>query len=54
MGGPNSGLAPGMRGTFFFAVLAMHVFKWFLIAERYALEKMRGDVALLRQEAEAS
>src|SRR5438477_2877116 len=54
MGGPNSGLAPGMRGTFFFAVLAMHVFMWFLIAERYALEKMRGDVALLRQEAEAS
>jgi heme exporter protein C len=54
MGGPNSGLAPGMRGTFFFAVLAMHVFMWFLIAERYALEKMRGDVELMRQEAEAS
>jgi len=54
MGGPNSGLAPGMRGTFFFAVLAMHVLMWFLIAERYALEKMRNDVELLRQEAEAS
>jgi heme exporter protein C len=53
MGGPDSGLAPGMRGTFFFAVLAMHVFMWFLIAERYSLEKMRSDVEQLRQEAEA-
>jgi hypothetical protein len=43
-----------MRGTFFFAVLAMHVFMWFLIAERYALEKMRSEVELLRQETEAS
>jgi heme exporter protein C len=53
MGGPDSGLAPGMRATFFFAVLAMHVFMWFLIAERYSLEKMRSDVEQLRQEAEA-
>jgi heme exporter protein C len=53
MGGPDSGLAPGMRATFFFAVLAMHVFMWFLIAERYSLEKMRNDVEQLRQEAEA-
>jgi heme exporter protein C len=53
MGGPNSGLAPGMRGTFFFAVFAMHILMWFLIAERYSLEKMRGDVELLRQEADA-
>src|ERR1051326_1303099 len=54
MGGPNSGLAPGMGETFFFAVFAMHILMWFLIAERYALEKMRGEVELLRQEAEAS
>src|SRR6201997_2455497 len=47
MGGPNSGLAPGMRGTFFFAVFAMHILMWFLIAERYSLEKMRSDVELL-------
>src|SRR6201981_2817028 len=54
MGGPNSGLAPGMRGTFFFAVFAMHILMWFLISERYSLEKMRSDVELLRQEAEAT
>jgi heme exporter protein C len=54
MGGPNSGLAPGMRGTFFFAVFAMHVLMWFLIAERYSLDKMRSEVEVLRQEAEAS
>ena len=54
MGGPNSGLAPGMRPTFYFAVLAMHILMWFLISERYALEKMRGEVDVLRREAEAS
>src|SRR5213594_4528532 len=54
MGGPNSGLAPGMRPTFYFAVLAMHIFMWFLISERYALEKMRSEVEVLRWEAEAS
>jgi heme exporter protein C len=54
MGGPNSGLDSSMRPTFYFAVLAMHVFMWFLIAERYSLEKIRGEVEVLRQEAEAS
>src|SRR5204862_3388102 len=54
MGGPNSGLAQGMRPTFYFAVLAMHIFMWFLISERYALEKMRSEVEVLRREAEAS
>ncbi|PYU07349.1 MAG: cytochrome C assembly protein [Acidobacteria bacterium] len=54
MGGPNSGLAPGMRPTFYFAVLAMHLFMWFLISERYALEKLRGEVEVLRREAETS
>jgi hypothetical protein len=32
----------------------MHILMWFLIAERYSLEKMRSDVELLRQEAEAT
>ena len=54
MGGPNSGLAPGMRPTFYFAVLAMHIFMWFLISERYALEKMRSEVEVLHREAETS
>src|SRR5437667_2943397 len=54
MGGPNSGLAPGMRPTFYFAVLAMHLFMWFLISERYALEKLRGEVEVLRREEETS
>ena len=53
MGGPNSGLAVGMRPAFYFGVIAMHVFMWFLIAERYALEKTRNDIEVLRQEAEA-
>src|SRR5258708_3347378 len=52
MGGANSGLAPGMRPTFWLAVLAMHVLMVFLIAERYGLERMRGEVEMLRQEAE--
>src|ERR1700675_4770694 len=54
MGGPNSGLAAGMRPTFYFGVIAMHIFMWFLISERYSLEKTRSDIELLRQEAEAS
>jgi len=53
MGGANSGLDPAMRPAFWLAVLAMHVFMAFLIAERYGLEKMRGEVEALRQEAEA-
>ena len=53
MGGANSGLDPAMRPAFWLAVLAMHVFMTFLIAERYGLEKMRGEVEVLRQEAEA-
>jgi heme exporter protein C len=52
MGGANSGLDPAMRPTFWLAVLAMHVFMAFLIAERYGLEKMRGEVEVLRQEEE--
>jgi len=52
MGGANSGLDPAMRPTFWLAVLAMHVLMAFLIVERYGLEKMRGEVEVLRQEAE--
>src|SRR5216684_1655658 len=52
MGGANSGLDPAMRPAFWLAVLAMHVFMTFLIAERYGLENMRGEVEMLRQEAE--
>jgi len=54
MGGPNSGLAAGMRPTFYLGVIAMHVLMWFLIAERYSLEKTRSDIEVLRQEAEVS
>ena len=52
MGGANSGLDTAMRPTFWLAVLAMHVFMAFLIVERYGLERMRGEVEMLRQEAE--
>src|ERR1051325_3181088 len=43
MGGPDSALDPLMRKVFFFSVLATHVFMAFLVAERYALEKIRGE-----------
>lgn len=54
MGGSGSGLDPTMRKVFFFSVLAMHVLMVFLIAERNRLEKLRGDVELLRREAEVT
>jgi heme exporter protein C len=53
MGGPGSGLEPTMRKVFFFSVLAMHVLMLFLVMERYALEKMKNEVEILRREAEA-
>jgi len=53
MGGPGSGLDPIMRNVLFFSGLAMCVFMAFLIAERYALEKMRSEVDILKREAEA-
>jgi len=52
MGGPGSGLEPTMRKVFLFNVLAMHVLMFFLIAERYGLEKLRGQVEAIRREAE--
>src|SRR5208337_223822 len=53
MGGPGSGLDPTMRKVLFFSGLAMCVLMAFLIVERYALEKMRSDVDILKREAEA-
>ncbi len=53
MGGPGSGLDPTMRKVLFFSGFAMCVFMAFLIVERYALEKMRSEVDILKREAEA-
>jgi heme exporter protein C len=52
MGGPGSGLDPTMRKVLFFSGLAMCVLMVFLIAERYALEKMRSEVEILRRDVE--
>jgi heme exporter protein C len=53
MGGQGSGLDPTMKAVFFFSALAMHVFMLFLIAERYALEKMQTETEFLAREVEA-
>jgi heme exporter protein C len=53
MGGQGSGLDPTMKSVFFFSALAMHVFMLFLVAERYALEKMQTETDLLVREVEA-
>jgi len=53
MGGQGSGLDPTMKSVFFFSALAMHVFMVFLIAERYALEKMQTETDFLAREVEA-
>lgn len=53
MGGNGSGLDATMKAVFFFSVFALHCLMAFLIAERYQLEKLRSEVALIRQEAEA-
>jgi heme exporter protein C len=52
MGGPGSGLDPTMKKVFYLSVLAMHVLMIFLVVERYALEKMRGEVEGLRREVD--
>jgi heme exporter protein C len=55
MGGPNSGLAdPTMKKVFFFCVLAMHFFALFLVLERYALEKLKHEVDILKRELEVA
>ncbi|HET7107771.1 MAG TPA: cytochrome c biogenesis protein CcsA [Candidatus Acidoferrum sp.] len=52
-GGEGSGLEHTMKLVFFFSAFAMHVFMAFLVAERYALEKMQTETDLLAREAEA-
>ncbi len=52
-GGQGSGLDPTMKSVFFFSALAMHVFMAFLVAERYALEKMQTETDFLAREVEA-
>jgi heme exporter protein C len=54
MGGPGSGLEPTMRKVFLFNVLVMHILMVFLVAQRYGLEKLRGEVDAIRREAEAA
>src|SRR6202790_4111225 len=53
MGGQGSGLDPTMSKVCFFSALAMHVFMLFLVAERYALEKMQTEADFLARELEA-
>jgi heme exporter protein C len=53
MGGQGSGLDPTMKSVFFFSALAMHVLMLFLVAERYALEKMQTEADFLAREVEA-
>ncbi len=53
MGGPGSGLEHTMKLVLFFSVFAMHIFALFLMIERYILEKMKNEVAILQREAEA-
>jgi heme exporter protein C len=54
MGSPGSGLAPMMLKVFFFSVFAMHALMLLLLAERYRLEKVRGEVDVIRRELEAA
>jgi heme exporter protein C len=53
MGGQGSGLDPTMKMVFFFSAFAMHVLMAFLVAERYALEKMQTEAEFLAREVEA-
>ena len=53
MGGQGSGLDPTMKMVFFFSAFAMHVLMAFLVAERYALEKMQTETDFLAHEVEA-
>jgi len=52
-GGEGSGLEHTMKLVFFFSAFAMHVFMAFLVAERYALEKMQTETDFLAREVEA-
>jgi len=54
MGGPGSGLEPTMRAVLFFCWVPMLALMVLLMHSRYRLEAMRGDLDLVRREAEAA
>jgi hypothetical protein len=41
-----------MLKVFFFSVFALHALVFFLIAERYRLERLRAELDVVRREAE--
>jgi heme exporter protein C len=54
MGGPGSGLDPTMWKVLFFSWMAMLGLMTLLLLARYRLEAMRGDLEIVRREAEAA
>jgi heme exporter protein C len=54
MGGPGSGLDPTMWKVLFFSWMAMLGLMTLLLLARYKLEAMRGDLEIVRREAEAA
>jgi heme exporter protein C len=54
MGGPGSGLDPTMLWVLLFCWVPMLALMVLLIQSRYRLEAMRGDLELVRREAEAA
>jgi heme exporter protein C len=53
MGGSGSGLDPTMWKVLFFSWFAMLALMALLIRARYAMEAARGELEMVRQEAEA-
>ena len=54
MGEPGSGLDPLMYKVLFFSWFAMLALMTLLLRARYRLEAMRGDIEVIRREAEAA
>jgi hypothetical protein len=54
MGGPGTGLDPTMWKVLFFSWMAMLALMTLLLLARYKLEAMRGDLEIVRREAEAA
>ena len=54
MGEPGSGLDPLMYKVLFFSWFAMLALMTLLLVARYRLEAMRGDLEIVRREAEAA
>jgi len=54
MGGPGTGLDPTMWKVLFFSWMAMLALMTLLLLARYKLEAMRGDLDIVRREAEAA